>query len=62
LPSTGQSSGPLVLNACFDEASLLLTIAGKPVELERRPRRLLALLLAQAGETACRFWPDTKPP
>jgi len=37
-------------NACFDEASLLLTIAGKPVELERRPQLLLALLLAHAGE------------
>ncbi len=31
---------------CFDEASLMLTIDGKPVELERRPLDLLALLLA----------------
>jgi non-specific serine/threonine protein kinase len=37
-------------DACFDEASLHLTLAGQPVELERRPLQLLALLLAHAGE------------
>jgi non-specific serine/threonine protein kinase len=36
--------------ACLDEASLQLTVAGRAVELERRPLQLLALLLAHAGE------------
>ena len=36
--------------ACFDEASLELTIDGRVMELERRPLELLALLLAHAGE------------
>ena len=31
-------------DACFDEACLLLTLDGQPVELERRPLLLLALL------------------
>jgi DNA-binding winged helix-turn-helix (wHTH) protein len=35
---------------CFDEASLVLTIAGDPVELERRPLQLLLLLLDHVGE------------
>jgi DNA-binding winged helix-turn-helix (wHTH) protein/tetratricopeptide (TPR) repeat protein len=35
---------------CFDETSLVLTVAGAPVDLERRPLELLALLLAHAGE------------
>lgn len=35
---------------CFDEGSQLLTIDGQPVELERRPLDLLALLLGHAGE------------
>jgi non-specific serine/threonine protein kinase len=34
----------------FDESSLVLTVAGAPVDLERRPLELLALLLAHAGE------------
>ncbi len=37
-------------NACFDEASLRLTVGGEPVDLERRPLEMLALLLAHAGE------------
>jgi non-specific serine/threonine protein kinase len=36
--------------ACFDEASLLLTVDGQAVELERRPLQLLGLLLTHAGE------------
>jgi non-specific serine/threonine protein kinase len=37
--------------ACvFDEASLVLTVAGQPVDLERRPLELLSLLLSHAGE------------
>ncbi len=36
--------------ACFDEPSLQLTVAGQPVEVERRPLQLLALLLAHPGE------------
>jgi non-specific serine/threonine protein kinase len=36
--------------SCLDEASLQLTVARRPVELERRPLQLLALLLAHAGE------------
>jgi non-specific serine/threonine protein kinase len=36
--------------ACLDEASLVLTIGGRPVELERRPLQLLSLLLTNAGE------------
>ena len=35
---------------CFDEASLVLTVGGQSVDLERRPLELLALLLAHAGE------------
>jgi non-specific serine/threonine protein kinase len=35
---------------CFDEASLVLTVGGQAVDLERRPLELLALLLAHAGE------------
>src|SRR5580698_4050161 len=48
---------------CFDEASLLLTIDNQPVELERRPLDLLALLLAHAGEVVTKeeildtIWP-----
>jgi DNA-binding winged helix-turn-helix (wHTH) protein len=34
----------------FDEASLVLTVSGQPVDLERRPLELLALLLGHAGE------------
>jgi DNA-binding winged helix-turn-helix (wHTH) protein len=34
----------------FDEASLVLTVDGQPVDLERRPLELLSLLLAHAGE------------
>jgi non-specific serine/threonine protein kinase len=34
----------------FDESSLVLTVNGAPVDLERRPLELLALLLAHAGE------------
>ncbi len=37
-------------SACLDEASLEFTQHGQPVELERRPLELLALLLAHAGE------------
>jgi non-specific serine/threonine protein kinase len=37
-------------SCCFDEASLILTVRGQAVELERRPLELLALLLAHAGE------------
>ena len=37
-------------DASFDEAGLLLTLAGERGELERRPLQLLALLLANAGE------------
>ncbi len=37
-------------DACFDAASLQLSIAGQPVELERRPLQLLALLLDHSGE------------
>ncbi len=36
--------------ACFDEASLVLTQHGQPVDLERRPLELLSLLLTHAGE------------
>jgi len=36
--------------ACFDGPSLQLTVAGLPVELERRPLELLALLLEHPGE------------
>jgi len=36
--------------SCFDEASLVLTVAGQEVDLERRPLELLALLLGHAGE------------
>ena len=36
--------------ACFDEASLVLTLDGQPVELERRPLELLSILLGHAGE------------
>jgi non-specific serine/threonine protein kinase len=34
----------------FDEASLVLQVSGRAVELERRPLQLLALLLTHAGE------------
>jgi non-specific serine/threonine protein kinase len=37
-------------NSCFDAASLVLTVAGQDVDLERRPLELLALLLSHAGE------------
>jgi non-specific serine/threonine protein kinase len=37
-------------SACLDEASLVLTVGGRPVELERRPLQLLSLLLGNAGE------------
>jgi non-specific serine/threonine protein kinase len=37
-------------NSCFDAASLVLTVAGQEVDLERRPLELLALLLSHAGE------------
>jgi non-specific serine/threonine protein kinase len=37
-------------NVIFDEASLLLTVDGQPVDLERRPLELLSLLLTHAGE------------
>ena len=36
--------------ACFDEASLQLSVDGQAVELERRPLQLLGLLLTHAGE------------
>jgi non-specific serine/threonine protein kinase len=37
-------------NSCFDAASLVLTVGGQAVDLERRPLELLALLLGHAGE------------
>ncbi len=49
---------------CLDEASLVLTVGGKPVELERRPLQLLSLLLANAGEIVTKeeildaLWPN----
>ncbi|MES2682142.1 MAG: winged helix-turn-helix domain-containing protein [Pseudomonadota bacterium] len=36
--------------AQFDEASLVLTVDGQPVSLERKPLEVLKLLLSQAGE------------
>lgn len=48
-----QARGPLRWRfgqSCFDEASLVLTIDGQPVDLERRPLELLSLLLVHAGE------------
>jgi non-specific serine/threonine protein kinase len=51
-------------SATFDEASLVLSVDGHPVELERRPLRLLALLLEHAGEIVTKdeimdtLWPD----
>jgi non-specific serine/threonine protein kinase len=54
LPSMAvQGRAPLrwhFAQCCFDESSLVLTVSGKPVDLERRPLELLALLLAHAGE------------
>jgi len=50
-------------NACFDEASLTLTLADQPVDLERRPLELLSLLLTHAGEVVTKeeildtIWP-----
>ncbi len=50
--------------AVFDEAALTLSVAGKPVALERRPLELLALLLGHAGEVVTKdeiqdaLWPD----
>jgi non-specific serine/threonine protein kinase len=37
-------------SSSFDEASLVLTVNGRAVDLERRPLQLLALLLTHAGE------------
>ena len=51
------------VGACFDEASLVLTVDGQAVELERRPLELLGLLLAHAGEVVTKdeifdtIWP-----
>ncbi len=51
-------------DAVFDTAAHRLTVAGQAVELERRPARLLALLLAHAGEVVTKdeildhLWPD----
>jgi non-specific serine/threonine protein kinase len=51
-------------DACFDEASLRLTLSGQPIDLERRPLQLLALLLVHAGEIVTKdeileaLWPD----
>jgi non-specific serine/threonine protein kinase len=48
---------------CFDEATMQLTIDNQPVDLERRPLDLLALLLAHAGEVVTKeeildtIWP-----
>ena len=50
--------------AAFDEAALVLSVAGKPVPLERRPLELLALLLRHPGEVVTKdeiqdaLWPD----
>jgi non-specific serine/threonine protein kinase len=50
--------------SCLDEASLVLTVGGKSVELERRPLQLLSLLLANAGEIVTKeeildaLWPN----
>jgi non-specific serine/threonine protein kinase len=49
-PSTGKKLRWRFADASFDEANLSLTVAGRAVELERRPLQLLALLLAHAGE------------
>ena len=38
----------------FDEARLLLTVGGVPVELEQRPLQVLALLLRHADEMVAR--------
>jgi non-specific serine/threonine protein kinase len=50
-------------NVTFDEASLVLTVGGAPVELEHRPLELLGLLLRHAGEVVTKdeildeIWP-----
>ncbi len=49
--------------ACFDEASLTLTVGGAPVDIENRPLEMLALLLTHAGEVVTKeellgtLWP-----
>ena len=51
-------------NTVFDEATMQITLAGAPVQLERRPLELLALLLRHAGEVVTKdeiieaLWPD----
>ncbi len=51
-------------NFSFDAGALSLTVAGRAVELDRRPLEMLALLLSRAGEVVTKdeildaVWPD----
>lgn len=53
--------------ACFDEGSLVLTLAGTPVELERKPLEVLRYLLRHAGKVVTKdelfaaIWPGRIP-
>lgn len=54
-------------DACFDEGSLVLTVAGEVVELERKPLEVLRMLLHSAGDVVTKdelvaaVWPGRIP-